>query len=58
VVIQSELLSGYTVSKNTIIFDVAPALNEYIVVQLKKLDGGNYAATASEKAYGNTVEDN
>ncbi len=54
----TELLSGYTVSKNTIIFDVAPALNEYIVVQLKKLDGGNYAATASEKAYGNTVEDN
>jgi hypothetical protein len=33
--------------------------NKYnIVVQLKKLDGGNYASTPQEKAYGNTVEKN
>jgi len=54
----SEVVSGYTVSGNTIIFDVAPADLLYIVVQLKKLDGGNYASTPQEKAYGNTVEKN
>ena len=30
----------------------------YIVVQLKKLDGGQYGLDQSEKAYGQTVEDN
>ena len=30
----------------------------YFVVQLKKLDGGEYGATPSEKAYGNEVEKN
>ena len=30
----------------------------YFVVQLKKLDGGEYGATPSDKAYGNVVEDN
>jgi hypothetical protein len=43
---------------NTITFDTAPANLLYIVVQLKKLDGGNYASTPQEKAYGNTVEKN
>ena len=32
--------------------------NDYIVVQLKKLDGGNYGSNYSEKAYGNIVEEN
>ena len=30
----------------------------YIVVQLKKLDGGNYGVSEAEKAYGTTTEDN
>jgi len=30
----------------------------YFVVQLKKLDGGEYASTQQEKAYGTTVEKN
>jgi len=54
----SEVTSGYTVVGNTITFDTAPADLLYIVVQLKKLDGGNYASTPQEKAYGNTVEKN
>ncbi len=54
----SEVTSGYAVSGNTITFDTAPANLLYIVVQLKKLDGGNYASTPQEKAYGNTVEKN
>lgn len=31
---------------------------DFLVVQLKKLDGGNYASTQQEKAYGTTVEKN
>ena len=54
----SEVTSGYTVVGNTITFDTAPADLLYVVVQLKKLDGGNYASTPQEKAYGNTVEKN
>ena len=54
----NEVTSGYTVTGNTITFDTAPANLLYIVVQLKKLDGGNYASTPQEKAYGNTVEKN
>ena len=54
----SEVLTGYTVVGNTIKYTVAPANNLYIVVQLKTLDGGKYASTISEKAYGNTVEEN
>jgi hypothetical protein len=53
-----EVTSGYTVTGNTITFDTAPADLLYIVVQLKKLDGGNYASTPQEKAYGNAVEKN
>ena len=30
----------------------------YLVVQLKKLDGGNYGSNVLEKAYGQVVEDN
>ena len=32
--------------------------NNYIVVQLKKLDGGNYGIDTDQKAFGNVVEDN
>jgi len=54
----SEVISGYTVNSNTITFDIAPADLLYIVVQLKTLDGGNYASTFQEKAYGDIVEKN
>ena len=54
----SEVVSGYSVSGNTITFDTPPANGDYIVVQLKKLDGGNYGSTTSEKAFGDTVEEN
>jgi hypothetical protein len=54
----TEYILPYSVSGNTI--TIAEDFNEYvsIVVQLKKIDGGNYGATLSEKAYGNIVEEN
>lgn len=54
----SETTTGYSVSGNVITFAAPPANGLYIVVQLKKLDGGNYGSTPSEKAYGEVVEDN
>ena len=54
----SEVVSGYSVSGNSIVFDTAPVDGNYIVVQLKKIDGGNYGSTTQDKAYGNTVEEN
>jgi len=52
----TEVITGYSVIGNTIIFDVAPeATTPYIVVQLKSLDGGNYD---NQDAYGTTVENN
>ena len=54
----SEVIADYTVSGNTITFNTAPANGLYIVVQLKKIDGGNYASTQQEKAYGDVVEKN
>ena len=54
----SEVVSGYSVSGNTITFDTPPANGDYIVVQLKKLDGGNYGSTTSDKAFGDIVEEN
>jgi hypothetical protein len=53
-----EYTSDYSVQNNIITFVTAPADLEFIVVQLKKLDGGNYASTASEEAVGDTVENN
>ena len=53
-----EVTAGYTVVGNTIKFTVAPANNKVLVIQLKKLDGGNYGATVADKAYGTAVEDN
>ncbi len=32
--------------------------NGFLVIQLKKLDGGNYGNTPNDKAYGDVVEDN
>jgi hypothetical protein len=53
-----EYVWGYDVVDNAIVFPNPPAENLYIVVQLKKLDGGQYGTNQSEKAYGQAVEDN
>ena len=52
----TEKTTNYSVAGNDITFTVATS--EYIVVQLKILDGGKYASTIGEKAFGQTVEDN
>jgi hypothetical protein len=54
----SEYITTYTVVGNVITFPTAPASGLYIVVQLKKLDGGLYGSTEAEKAYGQVVENN
>jgi len=54
----TEYTSAYTVSGNTITITAELAANTYVVVQLKKLDGGNYGNTVAEKAFGDVVEDN
>jgi hypothetical protein len=54
----SEYITTFTVVDNEVTFPVAPATGLYIVVQLKKLDGGLYGSTEVEKAYGQIVEDN
>lgn len=54
----AEVLAGYSVVDNNIVFVTAPLNNLFIVVQLKTLEGGNYGNTYIEKAYGEVVEDN
>jgi len=54
----SEYITEFSVVDNAITFPIAPATGLYIVVQLKKLDGGLYGANDAEKAYGQAVEDN
>jgi hypothetical protein len=54
----SEYLLAYTVANNAITFTANPANNLFIVVQLKTLDGGQYASTIAEEAIGDAVEDN
>ena len=56
----SEVVSNYSIINNAVVFTVgnAPLNGEYIVVQLKILDGGNYGTTPAEMAYGNTTEEN
>jgi hypothetical protein len=54
----SEYESAYTVKNNIITVTDALSANIFLVVQLKKLDGGNYASTPAEEAIGDTVEDN
>jgi len=51
-------IDPFTVSNNVLEVSSIPANGSYIVVQLKKLDGGIYGDTPSAKAYGNTVEEN
>ena len=56
----SEYVLAYTVVNNQITFNTNPfpANNLFIVVQLKVLDGGQYANTPAEQAVGDTVEEN
>ncbi len=50
-----EYTSAYTVANNTITVTGSLNQNEYLVVQLKTLSGGNYG---SQDAFGDTVEEN
>ena len=58
----TEVIANYSVIDNAIVFTAgnAPIAGEYIVVQLKILDGGNYGDpnVPGSYAYGNTVEEN
>tara|TARA_R100000951_G_scaffold96890_2_gene86354 strand:+ start:611 stop:1846 length:1236 start_codon:yes stop_codon:yes gene_type:complete len=54
----SEYILAYTVVNNEITFTADPDNNLFIVVQLKVLDGGQYASTPAEEAIGDTVEEN
>jgi len=54
----SEYILQYNIVNNTITFNVAPVNNLFIVVQLKILDGGQYANIEAEQAIGDTVEEN
>ena len=51
-------VTSYTVSNNTVTISVGIPSDATVVIQLKKRDGGVYGNTPSEKAYGNTTEDN
>ena len=57
-----EVVANYSVIGNSIVFNsgFAPVSGEYIVVQLKVLDGGNYGnpLIQGSYAYGDTVENN
>lgn len=55
-----EYITEFSVLDNAIVFPAGsePALGLYIVVQLKKLDGGLYGNDETAKAYGQIVEDN
>jgi hypothetical protein len=56
----TEVIANYSIVDNAIVFTAgnAPANGQYIVVQLKTLDGGNYGTTPTQMAYGNTTEQN
>lgn len=47
-----------SVVNNVVEFAAAPADGNYIVIQLKTLDGGKYGNNVNDKAYGTTVENN
>jgi len=54
----TEYTSDYSVTKNTITITNPLPADVYLVVQLKRLDGGNYGNTPSQEAIGQAVEDN
>jgi len=51
-------VTAYTVVNNTVTITGGIPANAVVVVQLKRLDGGVYGNTPSDKAYGNTTEEN
>jgi len=51
-------VTAYTVVNNTVTITGTIPTEAVVVIQLKKRDGGVYGNTPSEKAYGNTTEDN
>ena len=51
-------VTSYTVSNNTVTITGPIPASATVIIQLKKRDGGVYGNTPSEKAYGNTTEDN
>tara|TARA_R110002153_G_scaffold5296_3_gene24884 strand:- start:10733 stop:11923 length:1191 start_codon:yes stop_codon:yes gene_type:complete len=51
----TEYIAAYTVTGNTISITAALVVGTSVVVQLKKLDGGNFG---NRDAFGNTVEEN
>ncbi len=55
-----EYITEFSVVNNAVTFpeDAIPIAGLYIVVQLKKIDGGLYGNTEADKAYGQVVEDN
>ena len=53
-----EYITEFSVVNNAVTFPVATTAGLYIVVQLKKIDGGLYGNTETDKAYGQVVEDN
>ena len=53
-----EYITEFFVVNNAIEFTNPPVAGLYIVVQLKKIDGGLYGNTEADKAYGQVVEDN
>ena len=54
----SEYLLAYTVVNNKIKITATISANLFIIVQLKILDGGQYANTIQEEAIGDAVEEN
>ena len=54
----TEYTSSYGVKDNVITVTNNLPSNVYLIVQLKRLDGGKYGQTEAEKAYGDTVEEN
>ena len=54
----AEYILAYTVINNTINITGAIGATDFIVVQLKRLDGGQYGTTPAEKAYGEATEEN
>ena len=54
----AEYVLAYAVTNNTVTFTAALPVGTFVAVQLKILNGGQYGQTQTEKAFGDTVEEN
>jgi hypothetical protein len=54
----TEYLLAYSVANNVINVNAALTAGTFVTVQLKTLDGGQYGQGQTQKAFGETVEDN